>query len=112
MCPGYGKITLVRKITGSDSGRLYAIKQVRKTTNLRTMNHFINERHVLEQVRWKPFLATLHYAFESEKDLNLVLIVSQELKRRRRSGEILEVVLVIVWGQGQRWQVQCVHQVS
>lgn len=73
MCPGYGKITLVRKITGSDSGRLYAIKQVRKTTNLRTMNHFINERHVLEQVRWKPFLATLHYAFESEKDLNLVL---------------------------------------
>ncbi|XP_025113546.1 ribosomal protein S6 kinase alpha-5-like [Pomacea canaliculata] len=46
---GYGKITLVRKITGSDSGRLYAIKQVRKTTNLRTMNHFINERLVLEQ---------------------------------------------------------------
>lgn len=44
------------------------IVQKKKTTE-----HTKTERHVLEAVRQSPFLVTLHYAFQTDEKLHLIL---------------------------------------
>ena len=54
---------LVRKIRGSNEGKLFAMKILKKayvTRKKKTAEHTITERDVLEAVRDFPFLATLH----------------------------------------------------
>ncbi|KAJ8969138.1 hypothetical protein NQ317_018584 [Molorchus minor] len=65
----YGKVFLVRKRGGSDNGRLYAMKSKKK----KTTEHTKTERQVLEAVRDNPFLVTLHYAFQTDAKLHLIL---------------------------------------
>lgn len=72
----YGKVFLVRKIGGSDGGKLYALKQLKKASivqKTKTTEHTITERQVLESIRDSPFLVTLHYAFQTDAKLNLIL---------------------------------------
>ncbi|XP_059485343.1 ribosomal protein S6 kinase alpha-5-like isoform X2 [Neocloeon triangulifer] len=72
----YGKVFLVRKVGGQDSGRLYAMKVLKKATIVqkkKTTEHTKTERQVLEAVRQSPFLVTLHYAFQTEAKLHLIL---------------------------------------
>ncbi|XP_077311968.1 ribosomal protein S6 kinase alpha-4-like isoform X2 [Lithobates pipiens] len=72
----YGKVFLVRKVTGSDANRLYAMKVLRKAALVqkeKTAEHTRTERTVLEHVRQSPFLVTLHYAFQTDAKLHLIL---------------------------------------
>ncbi|XP_039254874.2 ribosomal protein S6 kinase alpha-5-like [Styela clava] len=72
----YGKVFLVRKICGHDAGVLYAMKVLKKATIItkpKTTEHTMTERQVLEAVRQSPFLVTLHYAFQTNSRLHLIL---------------------------------------
>ncbi|XP_014486588.1 PREDICTED: ribosomal protein S6 kinase alpha-5-like [Dinoponera quadriceps] len=72
----YGKVFLVRKRTGTDAGRLYAMKVLKKAAIVqkkKTTEHTKTERQVLEAVRDSPFLVTLHYAFQTDAKLHLIL---------------------------------------
>ncbi|KAK1130917.1 hypothetical protein K0M31_017223 [Melipona bicolor] len=72
----YGKVFLVRKRMGADAGRLYAMKVLKKASIVqrkKTTEHTKTERQVLEAVRDSPFLVTLHYAFQTDAKLHLIL---------------------------------------
>ncbi|KAJ8707965.1 hypothetical protein PYW08_010331 [Mythimna loreyi] len=72
----YGKVFLVRKKVGIDEGKLYAMKVLKKASivqKLKTAEHTRTERQVLEAVRACPFLVTLHYAFQTDSKLHLIL---------------------------------------
>uniref|UniRef100_A0A8C6XEN0 non-specific serine/threonine protein kinase n=1 Tax=Naja naja TaxID=35670 RepID=A0A8C6XEN0_NAJNA len=72
----YGKVFLVRKLTGHDASKLYAMKVLRKAAivaKAKTTEHTRTERTVLEHVRQSPFLVTLHYAFQTDSKLHLIL---------------------------------------
>ena len=72
----YGKVFLVRKIGGFDHAKLYAMKVLKKAAIVqkkKTTEHTKTERQVLEAVRQSPFLVTLHYAFQTDAKLHLIL---------------------------------------
>ena len=72
----YGKVFLVRKVGGHDHGKLYAMKVLKKAAIVqkkKTTEHTKTERQVLEAVRESPFLVTLHYAFQTDAKLHLIL---------------------------------------
>ncbi|XP_078394337.1 ribosomal protein S6 kinase alpha-5-like, partial [Cetorhinus maximus] len=72
----YGKVFLVRKVSGHDVGKLFAMKVLKKASIIqkaKTMEHTKTERQVLEQIRQSPFLVTLHYAFQTDTKLHLIL---------------------------------------
>nr|XP_012229128.1 PREDICTED: LOW QUALITY PROTEIN: ribosomal protein S6 kinase alpha-5 [Linepithema humile] len=72
----YGKVFLVRKKMGTDAGRLYAMKVLKKATIVsrrKTTEHTKTERQILEAIRDSPFLITLYYAFQTEDKLYLIL---------------------------------------
>ncbi|XP_048831139.1 ribosomal protein S6 kinase alpha-5 isoform X1 [Brienomyrus brachyistius] len=72
----YGKVFLVRKVSGHDVGQLYAMKVLKKATivqKAKTREHTLTERQVLEHIRQSPFLVTLHYAFQTDTRLHLIL---------------------------------------
>jgi serine/threonine protein kinase len=72
----YGKVFLVRKTGGYDHGKLYAMKVLKKAAIVqkkKTTEHTKTERQVLEAVRQSPFLVTLHYAFQTDAKLHLIL---------------------------------------
>ncbi|XP_020289462.1 ribosomal protein S6 kinase alpha-5-like isoform X2 [Pseudomyrmex gracilis] len=72
----YGHVYLVRKRSGSDMGRLYAMKVLRKAhivLKKKTEEHTMTERQILEAIRDIPFLVTLYYAFQSNANLYLIL---------------------------------------
>ncbi len=67
---------LVRKVSGVDSGKLFAMKVLKKASIVRkrkVMEHTMTERSVLEAIRDFPFLVTLHYAFQTDTKLHLIL---------------------------------------
>uniref|UniRef100_A0A8C9T8L4 non-specific serine/threonine protein kinase n=1 Tax=Scleropages formosus TaxID=113540 RepID=A0A8C9T8L4_SCLFO len=72
----YGKVFLVRKVSGHDAGKPYAMKVLKKATivqKAKTAEHTRTERQVLEHIRQSPFLVTLHYAFQTDTQLHLIL---------------------------------------
>jgi len=72
----YGKVFLVRKLNGPDHGKLYAMKVLKKASivqKTKTTEHTKTERQVLQAIRDAPFLITLHYAFQTDAKLHLIL---------------------------------------
>ncbi|XP_045721835.1 ribosomal protein S6 kinase alpha-2 isoform X6 [Mirounga angustirostris] len=69
----YGKVFLVRKTKGSDAGQLYAMKVLKKATlKVRDRVRSKMERDILAEVN-HPFIVKLHYAFQTEGKLYLIL---------------------------------------
>ncbi|XP_071444255.1 ribosomal protein S6 kinase alpha-2 isoform X2 [Hetaerina americana] len=69
----FGKVFLVRKRVGRDAGTLYAMKVLRKATlKVRDRLRTKTERNILADVR-HPFIVRLHYAFQTEGKLYLIL---------------------------------------
>jgi len=69
-------VFLVRKLRGADHGKLYAMKVLKKASivqKTKTTEHTKTERQVLEAIRAAPFLITLHYAFQTDAKLHLIL---------------------------------------
>jgi hypothetical protein len=72
---GYGKVFQVRKTTGSDHQKLYAMKVLKKATiarNAKDTAHTKAERNILESVK-NPFVVDLIYAFQTDGKLYLIL---------------------------------------
>ncbi|XP_062996182.1 ribosomal protein S6 kinase alpha-1 isoform X1 [Elgaria multicarinata webbii] len=69
----FGKVFLVRKITAPDNGHLYAMKVLKKATlKVRDRVRTKMERDILVEVN-HPFIVKLHYAFQTEGKLYLIL---------------------------------------
>uniref|UniRef100_A0A8C1LHA8 Ribosomal protein S6 kinase n=1 Tax=Cyprinus carpio TaxID=7962 RepID=A0A8C1LHA8_CYPCA len=69
----FGKVFLVKKITGPDAGQLYAMKVLKKATlKVRDRMRTKMERDILVEVN-HPFIVKLHYAFQTEGKLYLIL---------------------------------------
>uniref|UniRef100_A0A6A7FRR2 non-specific serine/threonine protein kinase n=2 Tax=Hirondellea gigas TaxID=1518452 RepID=A0A6A7FRR2_9CRUS len=69
----FGKVFLVRKVHGPDNGTLYAMKVLKKATlKVRDRMRTKMERDILAEVR-HPFVVSLHYAFQTEGKLYLIL---------------------------------------
>eukprot|EP00736_Rhodelphis_marinus_P004792 Rmarinus@m.29730 len=67
----YGKVMLVKK---KDSGKLYAMKVLKKAAIIqkKQVQHTKTERHVLGSIK-HPYIVTLHYAFQTPEKLHFVL---------------------------------------
>uniref|UniRef100_A0A674ATM0 non-specific serine/threonine protein kinase n=1 Tax=Salmo trutta TaxID=8032 RepID=A0A674ATM0_SALTR len=69
----FGKVFLVKKTTGPDTGQLYAMKVLKKATlKVRDRVRTKMERDILVEVN-HPFIVKLHYAFQTEGKLYLIL---------------------------------------
>ena len=70
---GFSRVILARK---KDTGRLYAIKILKKDslTGENQIKPILSERKILEQLEY-PFLIKLHWAFQSGSELFFVLDV-------------------------------------
>uniref|UniRef100_A0A2M4CK83 non-specific serine/threonine protein kinase n=1 Tax=Anopheles darlingi TaxID=43151 RepID=A0A2M4CK83_ANODA len=72
----YGIVYLVRKIDGVDDGKLYAMKVLKKSVvaaKKKTAEHTRTERQVLEAIHDAPYLVTMHYAFQTDSKLYLIM---------------------------------------
>jgi len=71
----FGKVLLVRKKSGESGGQLFAMKilQKRKVVARNQVEHTRAERNVLERMRDIPFIVGVHFAFQTEEQLFLVL---------------------------------------
>ncbi|CAJ0578817.1 unnamed protein product, partial [Mesorhabditis spiculigera] len=72
---GYGKVFQVRKLTGTDKTKIFAMKVLKKATIIRNQKdtaHTKAERNILEAVK-SPFICDLHYAFQTNGKLYLIL---------------------------------------
>lgn len=69
----FGKVFLVKKNCGMDNGQLYAMKVLKKATlKVRDRLRTKMERDILAQIS-HPFIVRLHYAFQTEGKLYLIL---------------------------------------
>ncbi|KAM6969025.1 ribosomal protein S6 kinase alpha-1 isoform 2-T2 [Tautogolabrus adspersus] len=69
----FGKVFLVRKVTAPDANQLYAMKVLKKATlKVRDRVRTKMERDILADVN-HPFVVKLHYAFQTEGKLYLIL---------------------------------------
>jgi len=69
----FGKVFMVRKVVGADKGTIYAMKVLKKATlKVRDRVRTKMERDILAEVE-HPFIVHLHYAFQTEGKLYLVL---------------------------------------
>ncbi|KAJ3612971.1 hypothetical protein NHX12_019228, partial [Muraenolepis orangiensis] len=69
----FGKVFLVRKVTPPDDNQLYAMKVLKKATlKVRDRVRTKMERNILADVN-HPFVVKLHYAFQTEGKLYLIL---------------------------------------
>uniref|UniRef100_A0A8C1WDW6 non-specific serine/threonine protein kinase n=1 Tax=Cyprinus carpio TaxID=7962 RepID=A0A8C1WDW6_CYPCA len=72
---GYGKVFQVRKVSGADSGKIFAMKVLKKAMiarNAKDTAHTKAERSILEEVK-HPFIVDLIYAFQTGGKLYLIL---------------------------------------
>ncbi|XP_066552213.1 ribosomal protein S6 kinase beta-1 [Amia ocellicauda] len=72
---GYGKVFQVRKVTGANSGKIFAMKVLKKAMivrNAKDTAHTKAERNILEEVK-HPFIVDLIYAFQTGGKLYLIL---------------------------------------
>lgn len=61
----YGSVSLIQKVNGSDKGRYYALKQIKKdqiSHRQQLVDNVVNEINVLTRLS-HPMLSGLHYAF-------------------------------------------------
>lgn len=95
----FGKVFLVRKVIGTDAGTLYAMKVLKKATlKVRDRQRTKMERNILVDVE-HPFIVKLHYAFQTEGKLYLILdfLRGGDLFSRL-SKEVSFLVKFVQWG--------------
>jgi p70 ribosomal S6 kinase len=72
---GYGKVLQVRKVSGVNAKKIFAMKILRKAKIVRSYKDTIHtkaERNILEAVK-SPFIVELFYAFQTNGKLYLIL---------------------------------------
>ena len=72
---GFGKVFQVRKRTGADKNKIFAMKVLKKAAIVRSKKgtiHTKSERSILEAIN-HPSIVSLHYAFQTDHKLYLIL---------------------------------------
>uniref|UniRef100_A0A8C9FEH4 Ribosomal protein S6 kinase B2 n=1 Tax=Pavo cristatus TaxID=9049 RepID=A0A8C9FEH4_PAVCR len=72
---GYGKVFQVRKVQGTNTGKIFAMKVLKKAKiacNAKDTAHTRAERNILEAIK-HPFIVDLIYAFQTGGKLYLIL---------------------------------------
>lgn len=71
-CGGYSNVVLARK---KDSGRLYAIKVIKKDKTYMNTNKslYLSEANIMKKLTGLPFIVDLHYTFQTENELYFVM---------------------------------------
>lgn len=71
-CGGYSKVVLARK---KDSGRLYAIKVIKKDNMyIKTSKDvYMTEVNIMRKLTNLPFIVGLYYTFQTENELYFVM---------------------------------------
>ncbi|XP_014224856.1 ribosomal protein S6 kinase beta-1-like [Trichogramma pretiosum] len=72
---GFGKVYQVQKITGKDKNKIFAMKVMSKPKilkNRKDIDHTKAERNILQSIK-HPFIVDLHYAFQTQGKLFLIL---------------------------------------
>ncbi|XP_077177010.1 ribosomal protein S6 kinase beta-2 [Paroedura picta] len=72
---GYGKVFQVRKVQGTNAGKIFAMKVLKKAKiacNAKDTAHTKAERNILEAIK-HPFIVDLIYAFQTGGKLYLIL---------------------------------------
>ncbi|XP_034981708.1 ribosomal protein S6 kinase beta-2 isoform X2 [Zootoca vivipara] len=72
---GYGKVFQVRKVQGTNAGKIFAMKVLKKAKiacNAKDTAHTRAERNILEAIK-HPFIVDLIYAFQTGGKLYLIL---------------------------------------
>ncbi|VDN22873.1 unnamed protein product [Gongylonema pulchrum] len=128
---GYGKVFQVRKTSGQDKGRIFAMKVLKKATLIRNQKdtaHTKAERNILEAVKvnsslfcfefvdvreasmlalQSPFICELLYAFQTGGKLYLILeyLSGGELfMHLEREGLFMEVKFLL-----SDCEISCIH---
>lgn len=72
---GFGKVILARKITGSNSGKLFAVKELNKSyiVKKRQVFNILAEEKILKKISKKTYLVKMHYSFQSTTHLYMAL---------------------------------------
>uniref|UniRef100_A0A7N8XSQ6 Ribosomal protein S6 kinase n=1 Tax=Mastacembelus armatus TaxID=205130 RepID=A0A7N8XSQ6_9TELE len=102
---GYGKVFQVRKVVGAASGKIFAMKVLKKAMivrNAKDTAHTKAERNILEEVK-HPFIVDLIYAFQTGGKLYLILeyLSGGELfMQLEREGIFMEDTLYYVFLPG------------
>jgi Protein kinase domain len=76
----YGRVFLVKKLSGKDKGSFYAMKVLNKAkfqTNPKSIEYMKAERKILESIIGERFLSQMHYAFQTASHLFLILDFEQ-----------------------------------
>lgn len=72
---GYGKVFQVKKVSGKNGGKVFAMKVLKKAVIVRSQKDTVHtkaERRVLESIK-HPFIVDLIYAFQTDNKLYLIL---------------------------------------
>lgn len=78
-CDKYALLDIDKnKTNGQNSSEVYfyspqVLKKAAIVQKAKTTEHTRTERQVLEHIRQSPFLVTLHYAFQTQSKLHLIL---------------------------------------
>ncbi|XP_016124030.1 ribosomal protein S6 kinase beta-1-like [Sinocyclocheilus grahami] len=92
---GYGKVFQVRKVSGAGSGKIFAMKVLKKAMivrNAKDTAHTKAERNILEEVK-HPFIVDLIYAFQTGGKLYLILEYLSGENRKKTIDKILKCKL-------------------
>lgn len=71
----YGRVSLIQKINGSDKGKYYAMKLIKKSDiwdRRELIDNVVNEINVLAKVN-HPMLSGMHYAYQNATHLYFVI---------------------------------------
>ncbi|KAK2956862.1 putative serine/threonine protein kinase [Blattamonas nauphoetae] len=68
----FGDVSIVRK---KDTKQIFAMKKLRKKdmVEMRQVDHVKTERHIMARISHSPWIAQLHYSFQDEQFLYLVM---------------------------------------
>ena len=78
---GYGKVFQVRKLSGEDKSKIYAMKVLKKAVIVRNQKdtaHTKAERNILEDVK-HPFIVDLIYAFQVNQHKNYGFSIERKI---------------------------------
>jgi serine/threonine protein kinase len=103
-------VYLVRKRGGVDDSKLYAMKVVIKSKKLKKkdIERMKTERNVLEKAGRSPFLVRLHYAFQTDTHLHLVMGEYILLENRCNSMCKVLIALQILYPMAGTIQCFCI----
>ncbi|ETE72915.1 Ribosomal protein S6 kinase beta-2, partial [Ophiophagus hannah] len=92
---GYGKVFQVRKVQGTNSGKIFAMKVLKKAKiacNAKDTAHTKAERNILEAIK-HPFIVDLIYAFQTGGKLYLILECLSGMEKNLHGKETIAVDL-------------------